>query len=125
MKVDVLHFILPITLLVLIVIAFHKPQQKIVVREVVDSTPAPYYTFAFPNYWEWPGRDNTYYNPYLYDPYFIYPYSIGPWWYGVGGYSGGYSGGIRTGGGSHYGGGGHGGGGHGGGGHGGGGGGHH
>ena len=119
MKVDLVYILLPITLLLFIYIAFYSPKREakqIVVKEVVkEETPAPYWAYNFPNYWERAPRDNTFY-----DPYFSYPYYIGPWWYGSSS-GGGYSGGIRTGG--HGGRGGHGGGGHGGGGHGGGG--HH
>ena len=109
-KVDIVYVLLPITLLFLIYVSFYMPKkQQVIVKEVVEETPAPYWSFAYPNYWEWPVRNNTFYDPYL-----SYPYSIGPWWYGSYG-GGGYSGGIRTGGGGHRGG-GHGGGGHGGGG---------
>lgn len=122
MKIDIVYILLAITLAMLIYAVFHRPVKQVIVKEVVEETPVPYWTYIFPNYWERYPRDNTYYNPYYYDPYLSYPYSIGPWWYGSYGYSGGgYSGGIRTGGhgGGHHGGGGHGGGGQGGGGHGG------
>ena len=117
MKVDIVYLIIPLALLVLILLAYRSKPKQIIVKEIVNERPAPYWTFAYPNYWERPARDNRFYDPY------IYPYYTGPWFYG--GYSGyggggGYSGGIRTGGGHHGGGGGH----HGGGGHGGGGG-HH
>ena len=124
MKVDVIYVFILIIIFTFIIIGILNQRKKVqVVKEIIQETPAPYWYYNFPNYWERSGRidsqlvyptgsiweraprDNRFY-----DPYFSYPYGIGPWWYG--GSGSGYSGGIRTGGGGHRGGGGHGGGGH-------------